>query len=66
MEYADTGIVIQTICPMYVATPMSKEYKLESTSLIHMSPEKFVTEAIKTVGVVTETAGCMFHQIQVF
>lgn len=65
-EYAHTNIIIQTVCPMYVDTQMTKDFGLSSSSLLHMKPENFAAEAIKTVGVIAETAGCMAHQIQVF
>ena len=64
-EYAHTGIVIQTVCPMYVDTQMTKDFPMSSSSPLHMTPERFAAEAIKTVGIIEETAGCMAHQIQV-
>jgi hypothetical protein len=61
-EYADTAIVIQTVCPMMVATKMAK---VRSSSFFTPSPEKFVYEAVRSIGLVEETTGCLAHQIQV-
>jgi len=60
-EYANTGIVIQTVCPMMVATKMAKVRK---TSFFTPSPEKFAKEAIRSIGLIDETTGCTSHQIQ--
>uniref|UniRef100_A0A915E267 Uncharacterized protein n=1 Tax=Ditylenchus dipsaci TaxID=166011 RepID=A0A915E267_9BILA len=60
-EYANTGITIQTVCPMLVATKMSK---IRKTSFFTVSPEAFARAAVKSIGHVEETAGCLPHQIQ--
>jgi 17beta-estradiol 17-dehydrogenase / very-long-chain 3-oxoacyl-CoA reductase len=61
-EYADAGIVIQTVCPMMVATKMAKVRK---PSFFTPSAEKFTAEAVRSIGHIDETTGCLAHQIQV-
>jgi len=60
-EYADLGVTIQTVCPMMVATKMSKVRK---TSFFTPGPEQFVKAAVRSIGHVNETTGCLPHQIQ--
>jgi len=60
-EYANTGIIIQTVCPMLVATKLSKVRK---SSFFTPSPEQFAKQAIRSTGLVDETTGCISHQIQ--
>jgi len=60
-EYADTGITIQTICPMMVATNMSK---VKRASFFTPNPEQYAKAAIRTIGNVDETTGYLSHQIQ--
>jgi len=60
-EYATLGITVQTVCPMMVATKMSKVRK---TSFFTPGPEQFVKAAIRSIGHVDETTGCLPHQIQ--
>lgn len=60
-EYGNSGITIQTVCPMMVATKMSKVRK---TSFFTPSPEKFAAEAVRSIGHIEETTGCLAHQIQ--
>jgi len=60
-EYANTNIVIQTVCPMMVSTKMSK---VRNTSLFIPNASQFVRSAIKSVGLVDETTGCLAHEIQ--
>jgi 17beta-estradiol 17-dehydrogenase / very-long-chain 3-oxoacyl-CoA reductase len=60
-EYANTGITIQTVCPMLVATNMSK---IRKTSFFIVSPDQFAKAAVRSIGHVPETAGCLPHQIQ--
>uniref|UniRef100_A0A914YU46 Uncharacterized protein n=1 Tax=Panagrolaimus superbus TaxID=310955 RepID=A0A914YU46_9BILA len=59
-EYSNTNIVIQTICPFYVKTNMSKVEE----SFFSLIPKNFVRSALKTVGIIDETTGCIQHQIQ--
>jgi len=60
-EYSGLGITIQTICPMMVATKMSKVRK---SSFFTPNPEQFVKQAVRSIGHVSETTGCLPHQIQ--
>uniref|UniRef100_A0AC34F522 Very-long-chain 3-oxoacyl-CoA reductase n=1 Tax=Panagrolaimus sp. ES5 TaxID=591445 RepID=A0AC34F522_9BILA len=59
-EYAHTGITIQTICPMMVSTKMSKA----RVSFFAPNTTNYVRSAIRTIGVIPETTGCIQHQIQ--
>jgi 17beta-estradiol 17-dehydrogenase / very-long-chain 3-oxoacyl-CoA reductase len=59
-EYSDTNIIIQTVCPFYVKTNMSKV----DETFFNLSPKKFVQSALKTIGIIDETTGCIQHQIQ--
>ncbi|KAK0415611.1 hypothetical protein QR680_012026 [Steinernema hermaphroditum] len=61
MEYNSKNVIIQTICPMLVATKMSKVSK---TNFFTPSPGQFVKEAIHSIGNADETTGCFSHQIQ--
>ncbi|KIH49885.1 hypothetical protein ANCDUO_20040 [Ancylostoma duodenale] len=62
MEYASSGIMFQTICPMMVATKMSKVRK---TSFFTPSAESFAASAVRSIGLANETSGYLSHQIQV-
>uniref|UniRef100_A0A914PCJ7 Steroid dehydrogenase n=1 Tax=Panagrolaimus davidi TaxID=227884 RepID=A0A914PCJ7_9BILA len=59
-EYSNTNIIIQTISPGHVATNMSSE----KISYFSPSAKEFAQDAIKTIGIVPETAGCIPHQIK--
>jgi hypothetical protein len=39
--------------------------KIRKTSFFTPSPEKFVKEAVRSIGLIDETTGCTAHQIQV-
>uniref|UniRef100_A0A915PI57 Uncharacterized protein n=1 Tax=Setaria digitata TaxID=48799 RepID=A0A915PI57_9BILA len=60
-EYAETNIIIQTVCPMLVTTKMSK---VSRPSFFFVTAENLVKNAIRTIGVVDETTGCFPHQLQ--
>lgn len=60
-EYAQTNIIIQTVCPMLVTTKMSK---VSRPSFFFVTAEDFAKNAIKTIGIVDETTGCFPHQLQ--
>lgn len=60
-EYYGQGITIQTVCPMMVATKLSK---IRRSSFFAPFPEFFVKQALRTVGYVSETTGCFAHEIQ--
>ncbi|CAG9531676.1 unnamed protein product [Cercopithifilaria johnstoni] len=61
-EYAQTNIIIQTVCPMFVTTKMSK---ISRASFFFVTAEDFVKSAIQTIGIMGETTGCFSHQLQV-
>jgi len=60
-EYASTNIVIQTVCPMMVATKMSKVRK---SSLFVPTATQFARSAVKSIGLIDETTGCLVHEAQ--
>ncbi|KJH49053.1 oxidoreductase, short chain dehydrogenase/reductase family protein [Dictyocaulus viviparus] len=62
MEYSDSGLIIQTISPMMVATKMSKVRK---TSFFTPNAEQFVASAARSIGLTDETTGFLSHQLQV-
>lgn len=55
-EYAGTGVHIQTVYPMMVATKMSRLRQ----SLMVPEAGDFAREALNTVGHVSETSGKIF------
>jgi 17beta-estradiol 17-dehydrogenase / very-long-chain 3-oxoacyl-CoA reductase len=69
-EYAETGLTIQTVCPFMVLTNMSAvmiETGIMSETEIKMMAvdvKDFVHQAIRTIGIMPETTGCLSHQIQ--
>uniref|UniRef100_A0AC35UFL5 Estradiol 17-beta-dehydrogenase 12 n=1 Tax=Rhabditophanes sp. KR3021 TaxID=114890 RepID=A0AC35UFL5_9BILA len=60
-EYEPLGITIQNITPGLVTTNMSG---VTDISFAAPNPKTFVESALKTVGVVQETAGFIVHQAQ--
>uniref|UniRef100_A0A0N4ZFF3 Hydroxysteroid 17-beta dehydrogenase 12 n=1 Tax=Parastrongyloides trichosuri TaxID=131310 RepID=A0A0N4ZFF3_PARTI len=60
-EYANSGILFQSVSPMMVATNMSK---VKKTSFFTPSPTDFVKSAIKTIGNDSDTTGYFSHQLQ--
>lgn len=61
MEYASRGLIVQSIRPYFVATRMVSI----RTNLIVPTPERFVQNVLKTVGVLNETNGCLMHSFGV-
>uniref|UniRef100_A0A183C0T3 Hydroxysteroid dehydrogenase-like protein 2 n=1 Tax=Globodera pallida TaxID=36090 RepID=A0A183C0T3_GLOPA len=59
------NIVIQTVCPMLVATKLTQRTSRDGLSLLSAGPGEFAQQAIRTIGLVAETSGCLIHQIQV-
>ena len=59
-EYSDTGITIQTICPMMVSTKMSKA----KVAFFAPNATNYVKSAVRTIGVIPESTGCWQHQLQ--
>jgi len=60
-EYMGTGVTIQTVCPMMVATKMSRLRQ----SLMVPSAEVFARDALNTVGHISETSGYFWHEVQI-
>jgi len=60
IEYKSKGIIVQSLCPYFVATKLAAVRK----SLMAPTPSSFVSEAIKTIGTQQVTNGCMIHNIQ--
>jgi 17beta-estradiol 17-dehydrogenase / very-long-chain 3-oxoacyl-CoA reductase len=60
-EYADKGIVFQSVHPYYVATKMSK---IKRASWFAPDPTYYAQSALNTVGIENETTGCLSHAIQ--
>jgi len=60
MEYADSGVFIQSICPYFVATKMTG---VKRPNWMTPSSESFVGQCLKTVGRRTFTMGCFSHSL---
>ncbi|VDP76485.1 unnamed protein product [Echinostoma caproni] len=61
LELAGTGVIVQTVCPMLVATNMSK---VKRTGFFVPPAEKFASSALDMLGVEHVTMGCLGHAIQ--
>lgn len=59
-EYSKFGITIQCLVPGYVATKMSK---IRKSTWMAPSPNKYVREAIKTIGIFDHTTGYWPHTL---
>uniref|UniRef100_A0A914DUF8 Uncharacterized protein n=1 Tax=Acrobeloides nanus TaxID=290746 RepID=A0A914DUF8_9BILA len=59
-EFSDTGITFQVVNAAMVATKMSGA----DEALFVPSPETFAKQALNSVGHVSETNGCLVHEIQ--
>jgi 17beta-estradiol 17-dehydrogenase / very-long-chain 3-oxoacyl-CoA reductase len=62
-EYTDKGIIIQSVLPYYVSTPMIRS---PETSILIPSADKFVKSALKTVGFESRTYGYLPHTLLAF
>jgi short-subunit dehydrogenase len=62
VEYESKGIVIQSVCPHFVATKLSRARK----SLMSPTPDDFVASALLTVGRQSVTNGCLVHNLKVY
>jgi 17beta-estradiol 17-dehydrogenase / very-long-chain 3-oxoacyl-CoA reductase len=62
-EYSEKGIIIQSVIPYYVSTPMIRSPKL---SFMIPSADKFVKCALKTVGFESRTFGYFPHTVVAF
>ncbi|KAE9555807.1 hypothetical protein FO519_001021 [Halicephalobus sp. NKZ332] len=61
-EYSKYGVTIQSVCPMFVATKMTH---YPAGGCVY-PPEKLIEVAMKTIGHTPETAGCLYHELQLF
>jgi len=59
-EYESKGIIVQSLCPFFVATKLAKM----RSSLFVPSPNQYVDSAIKTIGSQEVTNGCLLHNLQ--
>ncbi|KAI6180203.1 17beta-hydroxysteroid dehydrogenase [Aphelenchoides besseyi] len=63
-EFADSKVTIQTVHPMFVETKMVKLIQ-PLPKIFGVSPEYFAHSAVRTIGLVDETCGCLWHDVQV-
>ncbi|XP_045460657.1 very-long-chain 3-oxoacyl-CoA reductase-like [Harmonia axyridis] len=59
-EYRDDGLVVQCVCPGYVATKLSK---IKKSTWMAPSPKRFVDSALATVGLSDVTTGYLPHNL---
>ncbi|NXE90199.1 DHB12 reductase, partial [Menura novaehollandiae] len=59
-EYKSKGIIVQSVIPYYVATKMSK---IRKPTFDKPSPETYVRAALGTVGLQSQTNGCLPHAL---
>ncbi|NXD81050.1 DHB12 reductase, partial [Halcyon senegalensis] len=59
-EYKSRGIIVQSVLPYYVATKMSK---IRKPTFDKPSPETYVRAALGTVGLQSQTNGCLPHAL---
>ncbi|NXN31102.1 DHB12 reductase, partial [Nycticryphes semicollaris] len=59
-EYKSKGIIVQSVLPYYVATKMSK---IRKPTFDKPSPETYVRAALGTVGLQSQTNGCLPHAL---
>ncbi|KAM6394499.1 LOW QUALITY PROTEIN: very-long-chain 3-oxoacyl-CoA reductase [Pluvialis apricaria] len=59
-EYKNKGIIVQSVLPYYVATKMSK---IRKPTFSKPSPETYVRAALGTVGLQSQTNGCLPHAL---
>ncbi|NXU51894.1 DHB12 reductase, partial [Turnix velox] len=59
-EYKSKGIIIQSVLPYYVVTKMSK---IRKPTFDKPSPETYVRAALGTVGLQSQTNGCLPHAL---
>jgi short-subunit dehydrogenase len=62
-EYASTDIFIQTVCPMLVQTKMTARLNHGFPQFTIVTPQTFAKQAVRSIGLVNETTGCIFHQL---
>lgn len=59
-EYSKSGIIFQCLFPGYVATKMSK---IRQSTWMAPTPDKFVDDALKTIGLQQHTTGYFPHTL---
>ncbi|XP_050811419.1 very-long-chain 3-oxoacyl-CoA reductase isoform X1 [Gopherus flavomarginatus] len=59
-EYKSKGIIVQSVLPYFVATKMSK---IRKPTFNKPSPETYVRAALGTIGLQSQTNGCLPHAI---
>ncbi|XP_067413687.1 very-long-chain 3-oxoacyl-CoA reductase isoform X2 [Emydura macquarii macquarii] len=59
-EYKSKGIIVQSVLPYFVATKMSR---IRKPTFDKPSPETYVRAALGTVGLQSQTNGCLPHAI---
>ncbi|KAM4722530.1 very-long-chain 3-oxoacyl-CoA reductase [Rhinophrynus dorsalis] len=59
-EYSSRGVTVQSVLPFFVATKLSK---IRKPTWDKPSPETYVRSALNTVGLQTQTNGCLPHAI---
>lgn len=62
-EVERNGILVQSVCPMLVATAMSG---VKRTSFFVPSPQRCASDALSLLGVQQMTHGCIGHAIQAY
>ncbi|XP_065776711.1 very-long-chain 3-oxoacyl-CoA reductase-B-like [Muntiacus reevesi] len=62
-EYRSKGVLVQTVSPFLVETNMT--YPLKKGLLV-VSAEDFARQALDTLGLTSETPGCLSHAVQDF
>ncbi|KAI0213983.1 Very-long-chain 3-oxoacyl-CoA reductase [Lamellibrachia satsuma] len=61
VEYKTKGIIVQSVRPFFVSTKLSK---IRRANLFVPTPISYARAAIATVGIETNTFGCMSHALQ--
>ena len=61
IEYQDKGIIVQSLCPYYVSTKLSRI----RASFATPTPSQFVDSCVRTIGAQSVTNGCFFHNFLV-
>ncbi|XP_065901233.1 very-long-chain 3-oxoacyl-CoA reductase-like [Dysidea avara] len=60
-EYSDKGIIVQSVLPSFVATKMTG---ITQPSFTAPSAQKYVHDALATIGVQNRTSGTLSHALQ--
>ncbi|PSN51712.1 Very-long-chain 3-oxoacyl-CoA reductase [Blattella germanica] len=61
-EYANHGIIIQCIMPGFIAINKSE---IDRPSLISPTPDEYVAQAVRTIGILQQTTGYFPHSLMV-